>query len=45
MVKILLHKCYTKLMKNLVLLNLYKIGMPLFGAAYAAPNKRIPILY
>ena len=26
-------------METLVLENLYKIGVPLFGAAYAAPNK------
>ena len=26
-------------------LNLYKIVVPLFGAAYAAPNKGITILY
>ena len=26
-------------------LNQYKIAVPLFGAAYAAPNKATPILY
>ena len=32
-------------METLVLENLYKIGVPLFGAAYAAPNKGTAILY
>ena len=31
-------------MEKLVLKNLYKIVVPLFGAAYAAPNKGTPIL-
>ena len=32
-------------MEKLVLENEYEIVMPLFGAAYAAPNKGITILY
>ena len=43
-VKILLWKCYTALLKNLVLENWHKIVVPLFGAAYAAPNKGTTIL-
>ena len=31
-------------MEKLVLENKYKIVVPLFGAAYAAPNKGTPIL-
>ena len=38
-VQILLQKCLTEIMEKLVLENLYKIVVPLFGAAYAAPNK------
>ena len=44
-VKILLQKCLTEIMEKLVLENVYKIVVPLFGAAYAAPNKGITILY
>ena len=36
---ILLQKHYSALLKILVLENLYKIVVPLFDAAYAAPNK------
>ena len=36
-IKILLQKCWTALIKVLVLENKYKIVVPLFGAAYAAP--------
>ena len=43
--KILLQKCWTALLKILVLENTYKIVVPLFGAAYAAPNKDTTILY
>ena len=32
-------------MEKLVLQNKYKIVMPLFGAAYAAPNKGTTVLY
>ena len=32
-------------METLVQENEYKIGVPLFGAAYAAPNKGTAILY
>ena len=32
-------------MKKLVLENQYKVVVPLFGAAYAAPNKGTTILY
>ena len=38
-VKILLQKCKTEIMETLVLENQHKIVVPLFGAAYAAPNK------
>ena len=38
-IKILLLKCYSPLLKILVLENQCKIMVPLFGAAYAAPNK------
>ena len=38
-VKNLVQKCKTELLKLLVLENEYKIAVPLFGAAYAAPNK------
>ena len=38
-VKILLRKCYSPLLKILVKENKYKIVVPLFDAAYAAPNK------
>ena len=44
-VKILLQKCYTDIMETLVLENSYKIVVPIFGAAYAAPNKGTTILY
>ena len=44
-VKILLQKCWTEIMEKLVLENKYKIGVPLFGAAYAAPNKGTTISY
>ena len=42
--KILLQKCFTEIMEKLVLENKYKIVVPLFGAAYAAPNKGTTIL-
>ena len=32
-------------MEKLVLENEYEIGVPLFGAAFAAPNKGTTILY
>ena len=35
----------TEIMKKLVLENKYKIVVPLFGAAFAAPNKGTSILY
>ena len=38
-VKVLLLKCWSPLLKILVLENQCKIMVPLFGAAYAAPNK------
>ena len=44
-IKILLRKCWTALLKILVLENTYKIVVPLFGAAYAAPNKDTTSLY
>ena len=44
-VKILFLKCKTALLKIYVSENKYKIVVPLFGAAYAAPNKGITILY
>ena len=44
-VKILLQKCFTEIMEKLVLENKYKIVLPIFGAAYAAPNKGTTILY
>ena len=44
-VKILLQKCLTEIMETLVLENQYKIVVPIFGAAYAAPNKGTTILY
>ena len=43
--KILLQECKTKIMKILALENKYKIAVPLFGAANAAPNKVTTILY
>ena len=43
-VKILHQNCYSALLKNF-LENEYKIVVPLFGAAYAAPNKGNTILY
>ena len=44
-VKILLRKCSSPLLKIIVLENLYNTVVPLFGAAYAAPNKGTTILY
>ena len=44
-VKVLLQKCKTEIMETLVLENQYKIVVPIFGAAYAAPNKGTTILY
>ena len=44
-VRILLLKCQSPLLKILVLENQCKIMVPLFGAAYAAPNKGTTILY
>ena len=45
-VKILLLKCWSPLLKIFkVIENQCKIMVPLFGAAYAAPNKGITILY
>ena len=44
-VKILPQKCFTEIRENLVLENKYKIVVPIFGAAYAAPNKSRTILY
>ena len=44
-VKILLRKCCSPLLRILVFENLYKIVDPLFGAAYATPNKGTTILY
>ena len=44
-VKILLMKWQSLLLKRLVLENQFKIMVPLFGAAYAAPNKGTTILY
>ena len=44
-VRILLQKCLTEMMEKLVLENQYEIVVPLFGAAYAAPNKGTAILY
>ena len=43
-IKILLRKCYSALLNIIVLENYYKIVVPLFGAAYAAPNKGTTIL-
>ena len=40
-VKILLQKCWTEIMETLVLENV----VPIFGAAYAAPNRGTTILY
>ena len=37
-VKILLQKSFTVIMEKLALENKYKLVVPLFGAAYAAPN-------
>ena len=36
--KIQLQKCLTEITETLVLENYYKIAVPIFGAAYAAPN-------
>ena len=44
-VKILLLKCWIPLLKTLVLENQCKNVVPLFGAAYAAPNKGSTSLY
>ena len=44
-IKVLLLKCYSPLLNILVLNNLYKIVVPLFGAAYATPNKGTTNLY
>ena len=44
-VKIILQKRYTEIMETRVLENQYKIVVPIFGAAYAAPNKGTTILY
>ena len=38
-IKILLQKCKTEIMEKFVLENEYKIVVPLFGAAFAAPKK------
>ena len=43
--KILLLKCLSPLLKILVLESQCEIMVPLFGAAYAAPNKGTTILY
>ena len=44
-VNILLQKCQTEILETLVMENLYKNVVPIFGAAYAAPNKGTTILY
>ena len=44
-VRILLKKCWTEIMETLVLENWYKIVVPIFGAAYAAPNIGTTVLY
>ena len=44
-VKILFLKCSTAWLKLSILENKYKIVVPLFGAAYPAPNKSTTILY
>ena len=44
-VRILLQKCKTEIMEKLVLEKWYKIVVPLFGAAHAAPNKSTAVLY
>ena len=44
-VKILLQKCQTEIMEKLVIGNEYKIVVPSFGAAFAAPNKGTTILF
>ena len=44
-VKILLGKCQTEIMEKLVQENLYKIVVPSFGAAFAAPNKGTTVLF
>ena len=43
--EILLQECWTEIMKILALENKYKIAVPLYGAACAAPNKGTTILY
>ena len=44
-VNFLLQQCLTEMMETLVLENEYNIVVPIFGAAYAAPNKGTTILY
>ena len=44
-VRILLQKCLTEIMEKLVLENQDKIAVPLFGAAFAAPNKGKTVLF
>ena len=44
-IEILLWACKTEIMKISILENKSKITVPLFGAAYAAPNKSTTILY
>ena len=44
-IKILFLKCLTASLDIYILDNEYKIVVPLFGAAYAAPNKGTTILY
>ena len=41
----LLQECYTEIIIILAFENKYKIAVPLFGAAFAAPNKGTTILY
>ena len=44
-IEFLLRECKTEITKILVLENKYKIAVPLFGEAYAAPNKGTAISY
>ena len=44
-VKILLQKCWLEIMEKSVLENKYKIVVPLFGVAFAAPNKGTTVLF
>ena len=44
-IKILRLKCKTEIMEKLVLENKHKIVVPLFGAAFAAPNKGATVLF